>query len=330
MLRYVVSFIVILGGLIAPALSSQRDIRREFERPANIEFPESSPYTPQVAALGKMLFFDPRLSGAQNMSCATCHNPSFGWETPVARAIGALNQPLDRHAPTVENLAEASALFWDGRAPTLEEQAVGPITHPMEMNATMEEVVARLGRISTYRDLFDVAFPAEGLTEDTILRAIATYQRTLRSGWSPFDDWVNGDESAISEAAKRGFDLFVGEAHCNVCHTGWAMTDHGFHAVGIPSGDPGRGALDDDAEGMFKTPGLRNISLRAPYMHDGSIATLREVVDHYRTGGVAGARRDTSIVPLDISASDVEDLVLFLNTLTAYDPHVRAPALPAE
>ncbi len=330
MYKIATCLILVSGIMIAPALSSQRDIREDFERPARIEFPEASPYSPQIAALGKMLFFDPRLSGAQNMSCATCHNPSFGWETPVARAIGALNQPLDRHAPTVENLAEASMLFWDGRAATLEEQAIGPITHPKEMNATLEGVVERLGGIATYRRLFGVAFPGEGLNRDTVLRAIATYQRTLRSGWSSFDDWVQGDETAISEAAKRGFDLFVGEAHCVACHSGWAFTDHSFHAIGIASGDPGRGAIDPQDEGMFKTPGLRNVALRAPYMHDGSVATLRGVLHHYQRGGDEMARRDVSIVPLDLSQDDIQDLLSFLNSLTAHDPHVRAPALPAE
>ena len=330
MYKFVIGLVLVSGLLVVPAISSQRDLRKDFERQVRISFPEAAPYSPQAAALGKMLFFDPRLSGAQNMSCATCHNPSFGWETPVARAIGALNQPLDRHAPTVENLAEADALFWDGRASTLEEQAVGPITHPKEMNATLEEVVNRLAEIATYQRLFNIAFPHEGLTRDTVLGALSTYQRTLRSGWAPFDDWVQGDESAISEDAKRGFELFVGEAHCALCHTGWALTDHSFHAVGIPSDDPGRGAIVSDDQGMFKTPGLRNIALRAPYMHDGSLATLRDVLVHYRQGGAENFPRDNSITPLEISERDIDDILAFLNTLTAYDPHVSAPALPAE
>ena len=330
MYKLVASLLVAFLVAMTPAVSSQREIRQDYERPDRILFPDTSPYSPQVAALGKMLFFDPRLSGAQNMSCATCHNPSFGWETPVSRAIGALNQPLDRHVPTVENLAEAQAFFWDGRAATLEEQAVGPITHPKEMNATLEGVVKRLSQITTYRRLFATAFPGEGLSRDAVLRALATYQRTLRSGWSPFDDWVSGDETAISDSAKRGFDLFAGSAHCSSCHSGWALTDHDFHAVGIPSGDPGRGAIEPGAQGMFKTPGLRNIALRAPYMHDGSLATLRNVVLHYNHGGVENARRDVSIVPLGLTDRDIDDLIAFLDTLTAYDPHVRAPALPAE
>ncbi len=277
-----------------------------------------------------MLFFDPRLSGAQNMSCSSCHNPSFGWETPVSLAIGALNAPLKRHAPTVENLAEADSFFWDGRAESLEVQAVGPITHPKEMNADLDEVINRLSAIEEYRRYFRIAYPSEGLTVDTMLRSIATYERTLRSGWSRFDDWVSGDEDAISAPAKRGFEVFIGPARCASCHSGWSFTDHAYHAIGVASGDVGRGGFDPSAPYQFKTPGLRNIALRAPFMHNGSVASLRQVVEHYRVGGAENYRHIADIEPLDLSQQQVEDLITFLHTLTALDPHVSAPALPAE
>lgn len=311
-----------------PSSPASRSVVAAFARPDRIAFPADKPYTPQIAALGKMLFFDPRLSGAQNMSCATCHNPSFGWETPKARAIGALNAPLDRHAPTVENLAEAPHLFWDGRADSLEEQARGPITHPKEMGATLEEVVERLSAIQGYRRGFDIAFPDEGLTEASILRAIATYERTLRSGWAPFDAWVEGDAEAISHSAKRGFELFIGRADCGRCHSGWAFTDHKFHDIGLATSDLGRSAVDSDLEGVraFKTPGLRNIALRAPYMHDGGLGSLRAVLEHYSRGG----ETPSSIAPLALSVTETADLLAFLETLTADNPHVTAPALPAE
>lgn len=327
-MKHVLYALALSSAFITSASSVPRDVRTDFVRSDRIAFPEDAPYSPQAATLGRMLFFDPRLSGAQNMSCATCHNPSFGWETPVARAIGALNQPLARHVPTIENLAEAHAFFWDGRAPSLEAQAVGPITHPKEMNARLEVVVERLTSIGTYRRSFTVAFPDEGLTAETILRAIATYERTLRSGWSPFDDWVDGDETAISDAAKRGFELFLGKAQCATCHVGWSFTDHQFHAIGIRSSDLGRGVFEDGAAYTFKTPGLRNIILRAPYMHDGSLATLRDVVDHYRHIGSRGAMVDPVLLAISLNDADTEDILAFLQTLTAYDPHVRAPALP--
>jgi len=277
-----------------------------------------------------MLFFDARLSGAQNLSCATCHNPSFGWETPASRAVGAMNQALERHTPTVENLAEAGHFFWDGRVTSLEQQALGPITHPLEMNSSMKQVVRRLEAISGYRRYFEIAFPGEGLQQHTIVNALATYQRTLRSGWSPFDDWVEGDEDAISASAKRGFDVFTGVGTCSSCHRGWSFTDHGFHDVGIDSDDIGRGFLDAEMRHRFKTPGLRNIALRAPYMHDGSLKSLREVVAHYRRGGSA-PDRPSEVRPLaDLTDRNVNDLLAFLETLTAYEPHVSTPALPVD
>ena len=335
MFRFLAASLVSLSVGVAAIASPASDLRnkRDFERPARIAFPANAPYSPQAAALGKMLFFDPRISGAQNMSCATCHNPSFGWETPVPRAIGALNIPLSRHAPTVENLAESNHLFWDGRARTLEEQAIGPITNPKEMNAQLTDVVSRLSAIADYRKFFDIAFPREGLSPETVLRAIATYERTLRSGWAPFDDWVAGDETAISESAKRGFEIFAGKGQCASCHSGWAFTDHAFHDVGLRTTDLGRGSIDTgdpDARYTFRTPGLRNIALRAPYMHHGGLSSLQAVIEHYNSGGEKRPTRDGRIEAIDLSPTEIEDLIAFLQTLTARNPHVSAPALPVQ
>ena len=145
--------------------TDDQKLRDEFLRPEIIVFPDEAPYSPQVAALGKKLFFDPRLSGAQNMSCASCHNPSFGWETPAARTIGAMNEPLERHAPTIENLAEAPHLHWDGRVSSLEEQASQPITHPKEMNDSIDDVVERLLVIPEYKNWFELLFEADHLKQ---------------------------------------------------------------------------------------------------------------------------------------------------------------------
>lgn len=321
----------LLCSVLLLAAATFHDLRVGFERPARIAFPETNPYSPQKAALGKMLFFDTRLSGAQNLSCATCHNPSFGWETPASRAVGAMNQALERHTPTIENLAESEYFFWDGRVGSLELQVVGPITHPLKMNSSMRQVVRRLEAISGYRRYFEIAFPEDGLTQDNIVAALATYLRTLRSGWSPFDDWVEGDEEAISTSAKRGFEVFTGVGRCSSCHQSWAFTDHGFHTIGLASDDSGRGLLDPEMQYHFKTPGLRNIALRAPYMHDGSLTTLRDVIAHYRSGGVPQPDRQNDIAPLDgLTDRNVNDLLAFLETLTAYDPHVSAPSLPVD
>lgn len=307
--------------------------RSAFVRPTHAHFPESAPYRPQVAALGKMLFFDPRLSRAHNMSCASCHNPSFGWETPVDKAIGALNVPLRRHAPTVINLREAPGLYWDGRAASLEEQARGPITDPREMNMKMDELVARLDATAGYRRHFEALFPGEGVSERSILASLATFERTLESGWADFDDWIAGDESAISAQAKRGFALFDGKARCSACHAGWSLTDHRFHDIGLDTDDIGRAAVADDgpeSRHAFKTPTLRNIALRAPYMHNGALPTLEAVVEHYDSGGIPRDSRSPLLRPLDLTDEEKRSLVAFLETLTEQRLDVSTPVLPAE
>lgn len=316
------AFISGLVALCLPVFSSEFHQRDHYRRPTFIPFPEEAPYNREVAALGKMLFFDTRLSGAQNMNCVSCHNPSFGWEAPVALSIGALNQPLDRHAPTLYNLAWGTSYFWDGRAATLEEQAVGPITDTREMGATFEMIIERLSSVQGYRSIFARLFPDQGITKNTILRAIATYERTIVSGVSSFDRWVEGDETAISAAAKRGFDLFTGDASCSTCHTGWNFSDNQLHDTGLPK-------REGDVGTRFKTPGLRSIALRAPFMHDGSLSSLTEVIQHYALGGAPNITREADITPFVITDEGVSDLIEFLNTLTEENSDVRSPILPA-
>lgn len=322
----------ILASVLAAGPAAPDEVDDSFRRPDTIPFPEDAPYDPRIATLGKMLFFDPRLSGGQNMSCASCHNPSFGWETPVAGAIGSHNRPLARHAPTTVNMAWVSPYFWDGRAASLEEQAAGPITAEVEMNATFEEVISRLSRVDGYRDWFGRLFPGEGITQATITRAIATFERTIVSGIAPFDRWVEGDDDAVSEDVRRGFALFTGAANCVACHSGWNFTDNRFHDIGLATGDPGRSAVDATDPGArhaFKTPGLRNVALRAPFMHDGQVETLDAVVRHYVEGGIDRPSRSPLVHPLDLSENDVSDLVAFLVSLTEERTVVPAPVLPA-
>lgn len=324
------------SGVASEALTGAKtdaDLRAQFVRPNRIIFPDDAPYSPQVATLGKMLFFDPRLSGAQTMSCATCHNPSFGWETPNARAVGSLNIRLRRHAPTIENLAESTYYGWDGAHASLEEQARDPITNPLEMNAKMPDVVARLEDVAEYRRWFGLLFPERGLAEETILQAIATFERTRQSGRARFDDWVDGEDGALSADARDGLALFVGRANCVACHTDWALTDGGFHDIGLQTSDPGRGAIDQADPAMrhaFKTPTLRNIAIRAPYMHDGSFKSLKAVLEHYRSGGIDRPSRSSKIEKIDIQADDIPKLIAFLHTLTADDLQSNAPILPVK
>ncbi len=302
-----------------------------YHRPASIPFPASNPYSPEKAALGKALFFEPRLSGGENIMCASCHNPSFGWEERTKTAIGSQNTRLPRHAPTILDTAWLKSLFWDGRANSPEEQAKGPITAPAEMNLPMNEAVARLSAIPDYKQRFARAFPNDGLTEGTILAAIATFERTVVSSYAPFDAWVDGDDTAVSEDAKRGFALFTGKAHCSNCHAGWAFTDNKFHDIGTSSTDVGRAAFDpDDALALyaFKTPSLRDTALRAPYMHDGQYSTLAEVVQHYVSGTIMRPSRSPLLQPIDLSPAEISDLVAFLATLTGSKQAIALPVLP--
>ena len=321
-------------GLLAPlqaAADGLDALKAQFGRPTTIPFPEEAPYAPQTATLGKMLFFDPRLSGKQNLSCASCHNPSFGFEVPVAGAIGATNKPLARKAPTVLNAAWIPVLFWDGRAPNLEMQAQGPITADAEMDGKFPEIVARLKAVPEYRAAFERQFPGHGITQDTILTAIATYERTVVSGWAPFDRWLDGEEAAMPEPAKRGFALFNGKAGCAGCHTGWNFTDNKFHDLGIETRDIGRAAFDPDdpkAKFAFKTPGLRNLTYRAPFGHAGQFADLDAIVRFYETGGLARPSKSALMKPIALTGTEREELIAFLRSLTADQTETALPNLP--
>ncbi|GLR61328.1 cytochrome-c peroxidase [Rhizobium indigoferae] len=302
-----------------------------YKRPLTVPFEGVTAYSPQLATLGKMLFFDPRLSGNKNMTCASCHNPSFGFETPVTTPIGAANTALARQAPTVLNVAWVSPFFWDGRAPNLEEQAAGPITAAAEMNGKLDTAVTEMRAIPDYKKWFDEVFPDKGVTKETMLTAIATYERTVVSNWSPFDRWVDGDEKAVSDSAKRGFELFTGTAGCSSCHTGWNFTDNKFHDIGLPSDDIGRYKIDassPDNKYAFKTPGLRNTLYRGPYMHDGSLKSMDEVIVHYESGGVSRPSLDRAMSPFLLTDQESKDLIAFLGTLTAEKQDIPLPTLP--
>jgi len=229
--------LIAIGSSAGSADEASDSQTQSYKRPLLIPFPAAAPYSPQMATLGKMLFFDPRLSGAQNLSCSSCHDPSFGYEVPVPGPIGSANTPLARKAPTVLNAAFTPIFFWDGRAKDLEEQAQGPLTAPAEMNSKFPDIVSRLKAIPEYQAWFNRLFPSAGVSKETLLTAIATYERTVVTGSAPFDRWIEGEETAISDSAKRGFGLFNGKAGCAACHTGWNFTDNQFHDVGFPDND---------------------------------------------------------------------------------------------
>lgn len=302
-----------------------------YRRPATVPFPKDNPYTPDKAALGKKLYFDTRLSVSSAQSCASCHSPSYGWGDGLAVGVGHGMQKLGRHSPTIVNAAWGSIFMWDGRLATLEDQALGPIQSAGEMNMPLDKLMKRLEAIPEYKPMFVRVFPDEGMTAKTLAKAVATYERTVVSERAPFDAWIEGDDKAISEEAKRGFAVFNGKAQCAACHEGWNFTNDGFQDIGLQSGDVGRGTFVPGVikmEHAFKTPGLREIARREPYMHDGSLATLEDVVEHYDHGGIDRPSRSDLMRPLGLVAQEKSDLVAFLKSLSSNLTPTAAPVLP--
>lgn len=292
------------------------------------EIPAANPLTLAKVELGRQLYFDKRLSVDDTVSCATCHDPHHGFAQSEAISIGIQGKKGNRNAPTVLNAALFDMQFWDGRAPSLEEQAKAPIVNPVEMGMpSLEALVEKLKKIPEYRKSFSEAFP-DGITVDNIARAIAAYERTLLAGDSPFDRYFYGkEENAISPAAKRGLEVFREKGRCVTCHeilSSFALfTDQKFHNVGVgmdkPNPDLGRFLVTKEEKdtGAFKTPTLRNVALTGPYMHDGSEPTLESVVELYDKGGIPNRHLDGGIRPLNLSAQEKKDLVEFMKSLTS-------------
>jgi cytochrome c peroxidase len=306
-------------------------IKANYQRPQDIPFPRENPYTLRKAMLGERLFFDRRLSRSSAQSCASCHDPGFAWGDGLPVGVGNGMAKLSRRSPSIINAAWGAVYMWDGRAIDLEEQAKGPIQSPTEMNMTIDALLKRLGSIPEYNLLFIAAFPDEGLSAKTLAEALATYERTIVSQEAPFDAWINGNERATSEEAKRGFVIFNTKGHCSSCHEGWNFTNDGFHDIGLPDADLGRGAFLPKVAKMnhaFKTPGLREIADRGPYMHNGSLATLGEVIDHYDRGGIERPSRSDLIEPLGLSAQEKLDLIAFLKSLSSNLKPTTVPAFP--
>ncbi len=300
--------------------------------PTKTPAPKENPTTPDKVALGKLLFFDPRLSGDNSMSCATCHQSEKAFADGRDRSPGNGGKPLLRNTPTVLNAAFLPNLFWDGRAADLEAQALGPIENPDEMNQDLDELVDELRAVPEYREQFQKVFGGP-ITRERIGQALAAFQRTLVSGPSPVDRYLQGDRLALSDSARRGMQLFVGDAGCIRCHNGPLLTDGKFYRLGYRFEDQGRGAVTKEAGDAYKfrTPPLRNIADTAPYMHDGSLATLTDVVTFYYRGvpASAPAGQKLDIEPLlGQSFTEIEDLVAFLKALSGEVPKVEPRELP--
>ncbi|MEW6545168.1 MAG: cytochrome-c peroxidase [Nitrospirota bacterium] len=284
--------------------------------------------------LGKLLFFDARLSKDGSVSCASCHVPAAGFADPRQFSIGVGGKQGGRNAPPAMNAAYNHLQFWDGRAGSLEEQALGPIQNPIEMAETLEHVVKKLNKVKGYRTRFQAVF-GTGVTPEGIAKAIAAFERTLVSTNSPFDRYMAGDKGALSESARRGLELFQGKARCVLCHNGPNFSDNKFHNIGVPQAgplkeDPGRYAVTkrDADKGAFKTPGLRSVALTAPYMHTGGFQTLEEVVEFYNKGGEAVPGKDPFMSALSLADQEKQDLVEFMKSLTGDLTGMALPKLP--
>ena len=302
-----------------------------------VPVPDDNPQTQAKIELGKKLFFDTRLSLDRASSCGTCHSPEKAFADGLPRAKGFQGALLPRNSPTVLNAAYNTIQLWDGRAATLDEQCKGPLLEPAEMNMLDEKhLVERLNSIPGYRQDFQTIFSGPP-SLDNIARAVAAFERTLVTPGSRFDRYAMGDKTALTEQEKRGLIVFIGKGSCSECHNGPNFTDNKFHNLGIvpvhgSPNDLGRYVVTKKEEdrNAFKTPTLRNVSLTAPYMHDGSVATLEEVIDLYDRGGGDVPNKSKLVYPLNLTAAEKTDLVAFLKALNGNVPQVQLPKMYPE
>lgn len=294
----------------------------------DITYPDDAPPSQTEVELGKILFFDTRLSSNNKISCATCHNPDFGFSDGKKVSFGVNGNKLSRNTPHLYNLAWNNSFFWDGRASTLEKQALMPVTSKNEMNLPKEELVEKISKVAFYQERFSTLY-SDGINALNISKALASFERSIITRNSPFDKYLKGDKKAISKDSIAGMNLFTTKASCIVCHSGANFTDNSFHNLGFTSIDEGRGKIvnDKSLNGAFKTPGLRNIALSAPYLHDGSLKTLEDVVVFYNKGGGVSKNKSNLIRPLNLNKKEIYQLVSFLNSLTE-EIKITKPIIP--
>ncbi len=297
--------------------------------PVNV--PVDNPQTSLKILLGKQLYFDTRLSKDNSVSCATCHNPAMGWSDAGPTSTGINNQKGGRRSPPVCNSAYAPLQFWDGREPSLEEQAKGPIQNPIEMGNTHDVMIKTVDNIPGYVKEFEEVFGTTEVTVDLVAKAIAAFERTVVTTDSPFDRYVKGDKNALTPLEKKGLEIFNGKGHCTACHWGGYFSDGRFHNLAVKPIDPakpdeGRFAITKNKSdmGAFKTPTIRDVALRPPYMHNGSEKTLEDVVDLYDKGGRTGDNNlSPLILPLGLTKYEKKALVAFMTTaMTSTNPEV--------
>jgi cytochrome c peroxidase len=305
--------------------ATKRDYRRPAPRPVENQ---------ALADLGRALFFDPRISASGKTACASCHFPELGYVVTDARPRNDSGKPTSRKSQPLIGLGYAgnALVGWDGRSATLEAQAKASVsTGSMSMRETetpvkVEVIEERIRSAPDYVAKFSASLPGKPINVDTIVQAVAAFERTLEPGLAPFDRWVAGEEAAIPDTAKRGFALFTGKAACFACHSGWRFTDDQFHDIGTTTTDQGRGREVKDAalNFAFKTPTLRSVALRAPYMHNASVATLADVVRHYEKGGIDRPSRSPMMLPIKLTDQERLDLVAFMETLNGAGEGAKA------
>lgn len=323
-----------------------------------VPVPEDNPITPEKVELGKRLFFDARLSADGSLACVSCHLPDQGWTTNTPLSPAYPTNMERRNSQTLINVAYHKALLWDGRAGALEKQALGPIQNPLHMNQNLDLLVEKLKAVPDYVERFQKVF-GTSVSPEGLGKALAAFERTLITRNAPFDRYMEGDRHAISESALRGMELFKGKARCILCHNGPNFSDSQFHNLGVPAApllahplvqaairfdakrmnvqeyqqvkeDLGRYLVtkEEQDKGAFKTPTLRNVTQRDPYMHNGVFQSLEEVIDFYDRGGGAVSGKSPLVQPLGLTPQEKRDLLAFLQALAGELPSVTPPASP--
>jgi cytochrome c peroxidase len=358
-------WLVTLGTVVLPVLLNlpgldwgHAGVPTEIGPLPPLPVPEDNLMTPEKVELGKRLFFDPNLSGDGSLACASCHLPDQGWTTNTPLSPSYPTNMERRNSQTLINVAYNKALVWDGRAGALEKQALGPIQNPLHMNQNLDLLIERLKAMPVYEKGFQQVF-GTSVTPEGIGKALAAFERTLVTHNAPFDRYVTGDWQAMSDGALRGMELFKGKARCILCHNGPNFTDSQFHNLGVPAApllshplvqaairfdakrtnvpeyqsvreDLGRYLVtkEEKDKRAFKTPTLRNVLQREPYMHNGVFHSLEEIIDFYDAGGGAVAGKSPLIQPLGLTAQEKRDLLAFLQALTGELPTVTPPEFP--
>ncbi|MBK8499113.1 MAG: c-type cytochrome [Flavobacteriales bacterium] len=320
-----IAVLLLLGSCQHDSLDPPGELNQPFPLRLPVGFPmpdvpPENPLTDASVRLGKSLFFEERLSRTGTLSCAGCHFPQRAFSDTVPLSLGVNGMTGLRNAPTLANVGYHPALFRDGGVPNLERQAIAPVHDHLEMDHDLTLVAADLRDVEPYASLSMAAY-GRVLDPYVITRSIANYERTLISGWSRYDRYLNGDASALNGSEVRGLQLFNSEAlNCTACHNGFDLSDHDYHNVGqyLAYADSGRTRITllPGDRGKFKTPTLRNIALTAPYMHNGSMATIEEVIEFFASGGLPHPNRDPEMQSFVLSAQEKEDLIAFLNALT--------------